>query len=318
MLVSGVRSSWETVETNASLARSSSWSRRTDSRCCSKARTCISDDTRSWARPAQIASARGLPGPGQQRLEQQPAHHLVAHRHRARRPASGRRGTRRSRPAPSAPSRGVLVDVVDLHRLEVLGRLEEQGRQRLGKVDERAGSGQRRHLLRRAPGAAHRGEPLGVDEQHVAAVDPGRASDGLRRAVDQVRRVEVLGAAPGRARRRPGPGRPARAGRPGPTASRARSRGGGRWPARPRSRLPGAGHARDAAGDAGGVPPRPDPSTRSMTTAGPCASLCLGSRADGARTGVVGRAVRHRSQVWNHGGHLHAKSPERSPELPRY
>ncbi len=58
MLVSGVRSSWETVETKLSLARSSSSSRCIDRRCCSNARACISEDTRSWERPAQIASSR--------------------------------------------------------------------------------------------------------------------------------------------------------------------------------------------------------------------------------------------------------------------
>ena len=59
MLVSGVRSSWETVEMNASLARSSSSSRRTDSRCCSKAWTWISEETRSCESPSQMASSRG-------------------------------------------------------------------------------------------------------------------------------------------------------------------------------------------------------------------------------------------------------------------
>ena len=78
MLVSGVRSSWETVEMKASLARSSSSSRRTDSRCCSKACTCISETTRSWRDALADRELARLPAARRDRLEQQPADHLVA------------------------------------------------------------------------------------------------------------------------------------------------------------------------------------------------------------------------------------------------
>ena len=192
MLVNGVRSSCDTVEMNESLARSSSRSRCIDSRCCSNARTCISDDTRSWDRPEQTASSRASQRRGTTdcTITQPTTSSPIATGTAAidRTPMASTISAAASRTEPR-----ILVDVVDLERLLLLRGLDEQGGQGLRKVDERARARQPGHVVGLAPGALHRGVAVGVDRQHVAPVCADRPPDGLRRAVDQLARGEVLG-----------------------------------------------------------------------------------------------------------------------------
>ena len=156
MLVSGVRSSWETVEMKESFARSSSSSRRMDSRCCSNARACIRDETRSCESPAQMASSRGSQGRGTTRLHDHPADDLVAHRDRHRGQCPHAERLEDLAAALADPSRGSSSTWSIWSGCALLGRLEQQRGQRLGQVDEGPGAGQPRHLRRRAPGALHR------------------------------------------------------------------------------------------------------------------------------------------------------------------
>ena len=200
MLVSGVRSSCETVEMNESLARSSSWSRCMDSRCCSKARTCISEDTRSCERPEQTASSRGSHARGTTdcTITQPTTSSPIA------------TGTAASDRTPSAstisaarlgPEAGIVVDVLDLERLLLLGGLDQQRGQRLGQVDERAGARQPRHVVgrrSRCPAPRSSGSASTGSTSHRST--PIATTDGLGRAVDQLARGEVLGEGRGAAR----------------------------------------------------------------------------------------------------------------------
>ena len=191
MLVNGVRSSWETVEMNASFARSSSSSWATDSRCCSKARTWTREETRSCASPSQMASSRlcqlrgATDWSSSQPMTSSP--NAIGTAARARTPSISKISA-----APAAPSRGSssMRSICSGSSCWAVSRSNEVSAS--GSSTNECGRGSSAFSGELLHMPCDRREPVRVDEQHVAPVHRRGQTDRLGGAVDQLRGVEVL------------------------------------------------------------------------------------------------------------------------------